>query len=73
MACPGGCIGGGGQPIPTTKEIREKRIAALYRLDKSKKVRQAHKNAGVEEVLKWLGRNGTLRDKVLYTNYKKRR
>jgi hypothetical protein len=37
MACPGGCIGGGGQPLPTTQEIREKRAASLYQIDKSKK------------------------------------
>ena len=30
MACPGGCIGGGGQPIPTDLDIRMKRIEAIY-------------------------------------------
>ena len=72
MACPGGCIGGGGQPIPTTDEIRKKRIAALYKLDKSKKIRKAHENKGVLEVLKWLGGQGKLEHQVLHTGYKKR-
>ncbi len=36
MACPGGCIGGGGQPIPTDKKIRKKRADSLYLIDKKK-------------------------------------
>ena len=35
MACPGGCLGGGGQPIPTDPEIREKRMQAVYAEDAS--------------------------------------
>jgi NADH-quinone oxidoreductase subunit G/NADP-reducing hydrogenase subunit HndD len=72
MACPGGCIGGGGQPIPTTPEIRQKRMDALYKLDKSMKIRKAHENKGVLEVLKWLKGKGKLEHKILHTNYKKR-
>jgi NADH-quinone oxidoreductase subunit G/[NiFe] hydrogenase diaphorase moiety small subunit len=33
MACPGGCLGGGGQPIPTSPEIREARARAIYSED----------------------------------------
>ncbi len=73
MACPGGCIGGGGQPIPTTDEIRKKRMAALYKIDKNKKIREAHRNKGVLEVLKWLEKQGKLEHSVLHTEYKKRR
>lgn len=74
MACPGGCIGGGGQPIPTTNEIRQKRIEALYKLDKSKKLRKAHENKGVLEVLDWLEKQpGDLEHRVLHTKYKKRK
>ena len=69
MACPGGCIGGGGQPIPTTDEIRKKRIAALYQIDKSRKIREAHKNKGVLEVLEWLEKQGKLEHQVLHTEY----
>jgi len=72
MACPGGCIGGGGQPIPTTDAIRKKRIAALYKIDKGKKTRSAHENKGVEKVLKWLKGQGKLERQVLHTKYKKR-
>lgn len=72
MACPGGCVGGGGQPIPTTPEIRQKRMDALYKLDKSKKIRKAHENKGVLEVLKWLKGKGELEHGVLHTFYKKR-
>lgn len=73
MACPGGCIGGGGQPLPTNNEIRKKRIEALYKIDKNKKMRQAHKNKGVLKILAWLEeQNGGLDHKVLHTKYKKR-
>lgn len=72
MACPGGCIGGGGQPIPTTTEIRKKRIEALYKLDKNSKSRKAHENKEVKEVLKWLAKDKKLEHQVLHTKYKKR-
>jgi iron-only hydrogenase group A len=73
MACPGGCIGGGGQPIPTTDEIRKKRIAALYEIDKSKKIREAHRNMGVLKVLEWLKKQGKLEHSVLHTKYEERK
>jgi len=41
MACPGGCIGGGGQPVPVSAEIRKKRAQALYDIDSSKEIRRA--------------------------------
>ncbi|MFN3694725.1 MAG: [Fe-Fe] hydrogenase large subunit C-terminal domain-containing protein, partial [Ignavibacterium sp.] len=44
MACPGGCLGGGGQPIPTNEEIRKKRAEAIYNEDKSLPVRKSHEN-----------------------------
>ena len=49
MACPGGCIGGGGQPIPTTPEIRKLRAKAIYDEDKSLPVRKSHENRHVVE------------------------
>ncbi len=74
MACPGGCIGGGGQPLPTNDEVRQKRIKALYKIDKNKKIRKAHENKGVQKVLKWLKEQpGNLEHKVLHTKYKKRK
>jgi NADH-quinone oxidoreductase subunit G/NADP-reducing hydrogenase subunit HndD len=73
MACPGGCIGGGGQPIPTTPEIRKKRIEALYKIDKNKQIRRAHENKEVLEILGWLKKKGDLEHKVLHTKYFRRK
>ncbi len=50
MACPGGCIGGGGQPIGTTNEVRKKRIDALYELDKSLPLRKSHENPEIQAI-----------------------
>lgn len=50
MACPGGCIGGGGQPVPVTAEIRAKRAAALYNIDADTKIRAAHQNKSLLKV-----------------------
>jgi NADP-reducing hydrogenase subunit HndD len=52
MGCPGGCIGGGGQPIPTNMEIRKKRAAAIYEEDEKKAVRKSHENPEVQEIYK---------------------
>ena len=49
MACPGGCLGGGGQPIPTSKSIRMERAKAIYLEDEHASVRKSYKN---EEVLR---------------------
>jgi len=51
MACPGGCIGGGGQPI-STPEIREKRIQALRSVDSSETVKISSDSAEVQELYK---------------------
>lgn len=50
MACPGGCLGGGGQPIPTNPEIREKRTQALYAEEMGLEFRKAHENPEVVEL-----------------------
>jgi NADH-quinone oxidoreductase subunit G/[NiFe] hydrogenase diaphorase moiety small subunit len=47
MACPGGCLGGGGQPIPTTPEIRAARARAIYSEDAAYAVRKSHENPAV--------------------------
>ncbi|MGE5458953.1 MAG: [Fe-Fe] hydrogenase large subunit C-terminal domain-containing protein, partial [Methanobacterium sp.] len=44
MACPGGCIGGGGQPITRSSEQREHRMQAIYLEDRGKAVRKSHEN-----------------------------
>jgi NADH-quinone oxidoreductase subunit G/NADP-reducing hydrogenase subunit HndD len=48
MGCPGGCISGGGQPRPTTQEIRQKRLEAIYQEDEGKKLRKSHENPFVQ-------------------------
>jgi len=68
MTCPGGCIGGGGQPIPTSRAIVKERIAALYRDDKNKKVRVSAENESAKEILDWLKENN-LEHKTLHTRY----
>ncbi|MCP3967047.1 MAG: 2Fe-2S iron-sulfur cluster binding domain-containing protein [Lentisphaerae bacterium] len=50
MCCPGGCIGGGGQPRFTDNSVRESRIAALYREDEGKKLRKSHKNPDIVKI-----------------------
>jgi NADP-reducing hydrogenase subunit HndD len=50
MTCPGGCIGGGGQPRLTTNEKRLARISAIYKEDESKKLRKSHDNPKVKQI-----------------------
>ena len=52
MACPGGCAGGGGQPMFDGCELAEDRGQALYRLDKANKLRFSHENPDVAELYK---------------------
>ena len=50
MACPGGCIGGGGQPIRSTMDVKEKRIEAIYQIDEDLPLRKSHKNPDVQKL-----------------------
>lgn len=50
MACPGGCVGGGGQPIHDGCEMAEARGEKLYNLDSNRTLRQSHNNPDVQEV-----------------------
>jgi len=52
MACPGGCIGGGGQPVPTSAKIRKKRADALYVIDENLPIRTAHENPELLDIYK---------------------
>jgi len=52
MSCEGGCVGGGGQPIPTTKAIAKKRAEALYEQDQSLVLRKSHKNPEIKMLYK---------------------
>ena len=72
MACPGGCIGGGGQPIPTSKEIRKARARAIYAEDQAYEIRKSHDNPAVVELYtKFLteGPCGHKSHKLLHTHY----
>ncbi|MDD4873250.1 MAG: NADH-dependent [FeFe] hydrogenase, group A6 [Kiritimatiellae bacterium] len=50
MTCPGGCIGGGGQPRFTTDAVRKSRIKAMYKEDSGKKVRKSHDNPKIKQI-----------------------
>ncbi len=50
MTCPGGCIGGGGQPRMTDDSVREARMDAIFREDEGKPIRKSHENPGVAEL-----------------------
>lgn len=52
MGCPGGCIGGGGQPIPTNMQIRQKRMNAIYSEDEHMVLRKSHQNPEVIAIYK---------------------
>ena len=52
MTCPGGCIGGGGQPIPTTVDEREHRIKGIYERDKKLPLRKSHENPEIQAIYK---------------------
>jgi len=72
MACPGGCLGGGGQPIPTSPAIRAARTKAIYQGDAELKLRKSHENETViklyEEFLKD-GPCGKESHHLLHTHY----
>jgi NADH-quinone oxidoreductase subunit G/[NiFe] hydrogenase diaphorase moiety small subunit len=72
MACPGGCLGGGGQPIPTSPAIREARARALYSEDSSYSVRKSHENPAVLRLYHNFlteGPCGHLSHRLLHTSY----
>ncbi len=50
MTCPGGCIGGGGQPRITSDFVRQKRIDALYAEDEEKQLRKSHDNPKIKQI-----------------------
>jgi NADP-reducing hydrogenase subunit HndD len=50
MTCPGGCIGGGGQPRLTDDAVRCKRMAAIFAEDEGKTLRKSHENKAVQEL-----------------------
>ncbi|HOE60568.1 MAG TPA: NADH-dependent [FeFe] hydrogenase, group A6 [Kiritimatiellia bacterium] len=71
MTCPGGCIGGGGQPRFTDDGVRLKRMAAIYSEDESKSLRKSHENPDVQKLYKeYLGKPlGEKSHHLLHTHY----
>jgi len=74
MACPGGCVGGGGQPIGTDVEAVKVRMKALYAIDKDDELRVSHKNKQVQRLYdEYLGEPlGEKSHHLLHTEYSKR-
>ncbi len=74
MTCPGGCLGGGGQPLPTNPEIRKLRAEAIYQEDKDIPLRKSHENPSVLKLYKeFLGEpNSEKSHELLHTKYVKR-
>lgn len=75
MACPGGCIGGGGQPYHHGDiEILKKRTEGIYSEDRSKVVRKSHENESIKKLYdEFLGEPyGEKAHKLLHTHYVKR-
>jgi iron only hydrogenase large subunit-like protein len=71
MACPGGCINGGGQPIHQKPEKVRKRIKALYQIDADMQKRRSHENESVKILYKeFLGEpNSHKAHEILHTEY----
>ena len=71
MCCPGGCIGGGGSPIPTNTEIRLKRIDATYTEDERMVLRKSHDNPAVKDLYAEFLKEplGHKSHKLLHTHY----
>ena len=76
MACPGGCINGGGQPIVSSNirnftDFKSKRIESLYTEDKNLPIRVSHKNKDILKLYKdFLGKPGSeISHKFLHTSY----
>lgn len=72
MACPGGCIGGGGQPVPVDGAVRLKRREALLGCDKTSELRKSHENPEIKTLYDtWLGKPlGEKAHRLLHTHYK---
>ena len=79
MACPGGCVNGGGQPIQPQyvknfEDIRVARAKALYSIDEASVIRKSHENPEIKAVYEeFFGKPGShLAHEILHTTYVKR-
>lgn len=69
MACFGGCIGGGGQPVPTDGKIRQERAESLYKIDTKKDIRIAHQNPIVKKIYKDFLTSKAIIHRICHTKY----
>jgi len=74
MCCPGGCIGGGGQPRMTTDDVRRARIKAIYKEDEGRPMRKSHVNPAITQIYQeFLGTPlGEKSHHLLHTHYQPR-
>ena len=79
MACPGGCVMGGGQPIKSSKirsevDVRKLRADSLYTIDEKSTIRKSHENPIIQKIYEeFLEKPGSYRaEKLLHTSYQAR-
>ena len=74
MACPGGCIGGGGQPYSKDPDILAKRAEAIYTIDELKTIRKSHENPAIKKLYEeYLGEPLSHKShELLHTHYEDR-
>jgi iron-only hydrogenase group A len=72
MACPGGCVGGGGQLMPSNREIIKKRSKSLYSIDQQKEIKAAHNNPAIKKIYSEFFTGEEIRKKILHTNFSPR-
>src|SRR6056297_27196 len=74
MACPGGCIGGGGQPKAASDDVLERRMKAIYEIDENKTLRKSHENPYIQKLYEeYLEKPGSHKaHELLHTEYKAR-
>ena len=75
MACPGGCVNGGGQPIPVDERVLRTRTKAIYDMDNGSNLHSAHGNPSLQEFCHdYLGKPGSKESRdLLFTVYTKRK
>jgi iron-only hydrogenase group A len=72
MACPGGCLGGGGMPIPTNEKVRAARAKAIYAEDTNSEVRKSYENPAILKIYREFLTEGPCSHKshkLLHTHY----